>query len=162
MDVRLRDVQESDLPLLFEHQRDPVATRMAAFTPRDRKAFMAHWRENILGDDAVTKKTIMCNEDVAGNIVSFERSGRREIGYWIGREYWGRGIATEALAQFLGCVPERPLYAFVAKHNVASIRVLEKCGFAIEGETRGSARGGGPAVDEFLMKLGARDEEEAS
>ena len=159
MEVLLRDVLEGDLPILFEHQLDPTANRLAAFTPRDNKAFMEHWRK-ILADPAVTKKAILFGGQVVGNIVSFERSGKREIGYWIGRAHWGKGIATKALFLLLRLVKERPLYAIVAKHNTASIRVLEKCGFAIEGESRGSSGGRGPMVDEFTLKLCASEEQQ--
>ncbi len=139
--VRLRDVVEADLPILFEHQQDPEASRMAAFPSRDREAFLAHWRTKILGDATVAKKTILFDGRVAGNIVSFERDGKKLVGYWIGREFWGQGVATSALAQFLETVPGRPLYAYVAKHNVGSIRVLEKCGFRISaGAASGSER----------------------
>ncbi len=99
-DVLLRDVAEGDLPMFFEHQRDPEASRMAAFPPRDWDAFKAHWVK-ILDDESITKKTSLFGGRVAGNVVSFEHSGRREVGYWIGGEYWGRGVATEALSQFL-------------------------------------------------------------
>ena len=157
MDVLLRDVLESDLPILFEHQLDPTANRMAAITPRDKKAFMAHWRKKILADQTVSKKTVVFDGHVVGNILSFDRSGQREIGYWIAREYWGKGIATRALFQFLRYMTDRPLYAVVAKHNIASIRVLEKCGFAIESRRRGSSDGHGPEVDEFVLKLGASE-----
>ena len=153
MDILLRDVLESDLLVLYEHQLDPIANRMAALTPRNEREFMAHWREKILADHTVSKKTVVCDGHVVGNIVSFERAGRREIGYWIARESWGKGIATKALQQFLQDVTERPLYAFVAKHNIASIRVLEKCGFTVEGQARGSPGARGPVVDEFIMKL---------
>lgn len=153
MDVALREVLESDLPVFFENQLDPAATHMAAFKPRDRNAFAAHWTK-ILDDRQVTKKTILFDGNIAGNIVSFEVSGKREIGYWIGRQYWGKGVATQALAQFLRLATDRPLHAVVAKHNVASIRVLEKCGFAIVGETRGSPGSRGPAVDELILELG--------
>ena len=130
----LRDVADSDLPIFFEHQRDPVANRTADFPPRDREKFIAHWTK-ILADENVTKKTVLFDGRVAGNVVSFERDGEREVGYWIGREYWGKGVATEALSRFLGHVEvRRPLYAGVAKRNVASVRVLEKCGFTIVGE----------------------------
>ncbi len=156
MNVVLRDVAEDDLPILFKHQLDPAANEMAAFEPRDESAFMAHWKEKILADPAVVKQTIVVDGEVAGNIVSFERSGKREVGYWIGREYWGQGIATEALRQFLRRVAERPLYALVAKQNAGSIRVLEKCGFAVEGQSSGSPGGSGPAVDELIMKLSER------
>jgi RimJ/RimL family protein N-acetyltransferase len=133
MDVRLRDVMDHDLPILFEHQLDPDATAMAAFPSRDREAFMAHW-ERIRGDDSVVLKTILFGEQVAGSVVSWQQEGERLVGYWIGRDHWGKGIATAALAAFLQAMEARPLHARVAKHNVASIRVLEKCGFARSGE----------------------------
>lgn len=132
-DVVLRDATEADLPIFFEHQLDPVANEMAGFPARDRQSFMAHWRR-LLSDDVLVKQTIFFNGEVAGNIVSWEQSGQRQVGYWLGREYWGKGIATRALAAFLGYVQSRPLYAHVVKHNVASIRVLEKCGFTMHGE----------------------------
>jgi RimJ/RimL family protein N-acetyltransferase len=144
-DVLLRDVAEGDLPVFFEHQRDPEASRLAAFPPRDRDAFEAHWTK-ILDVESITKKTVLFDGHVAGNVVSFENCGEREVGYWIGREYWGKGLATEALSQFLGHMEvRRPLYAGVAKHNVASIRVLQKCGFTVIGEED----------DGYIMKLAA-------
>jgi RimJ/RimL family protein N-acetyltransferase len=148
-DVALRDVTEVDLPILFEHQWDPEATRMAAFPARDREAFLAHWRNNILGNAAVAKKTILFDGRVAGNIVSWEQSGKPLVGYWIGREFWGRGIATRALAAFLEVVPARPLYAHVAKSNRGSIRVLEKCGF----RTSGPAIVGADGIEDVVMEL---------
>jgi len=135
-DVLLREVTEDDLSIFFEHQLDPDATEMAAFPARDRDAFMAHWVK-IMADDVVILKTILFDGHVAGNIVSFEMSGKREVGYWIGKEYWGKSIATKALAAFLDHVKTRPLYAHVAKHNIGSRRVLEKCGFTIDDEDKG-------------------------
>jgi RimJ/RimL family protein N-acetyltransferase len=129
-DVLLRDVEESDLPHFFQHQLDPEATRMAGFPARDRGAFMAHWNR-VLADASVIKKTILFEGEVAGNIVSFMNSGERDVGYWIGREFWGRGVATRALAGFFRIEARRPLYAGVALHNAASLRVLQKCGFRI-------------------------------
>ena len=61
-------------------------------------------------------------------------AGEREVGYWIGKKYWGRGVATRALAAFLRLEARRPLYANVARHNVASIRVLENCGIRVSGK----------------------------
>ncbi len=127
---------------------------MAAFPARDRDAFMAHWTK-ILGDETVIKKTILFAGNVAGNVVSFEWFGEREVGYWIGKEYWGRGVATKALSEFLGHVKARPLYARVAKHNIASIRVLEKCGFTISSEDKGSTNAPGEEVEELLLELRA-------
>ena len=149
-DVHLREVTESDLPIFFEHQRDPEANRMAAFPPRDRDAFMAHWTKIMAGDTAILR-TVVLDGQVAGNLVSWERDGRRMVGYWIGREYWGRGVATTALSEFLRQTEERPLYAHVAKHNVASIRVLEKCGFTVSGEEVAPSED--DDVEELLMEL---------
>jgi RimJ/RimL family protein N-acetyltransferase len=131
-EVRLRNVEPNDLPIFFEHQLDPVATRMAAFPSRDRAAFDAHWEKNILGNPDAIAQTILVDGAVAGNIGSWWQEGVRLVGYWIGREYWGRGVATRALAAFLDLVKDRPLHAHVVKHNVGSIRVLEKCGFSPE------------------------------
>lgn len=128
---------------------------MAAFPARDRDAFIAHWAK-ILGDAKITKKAILFGGQMAGNIVSFEQAGVSKVGYWIGRTYWGKGVATSALSEFLGHVKERPLYAHVAKHNVASIRVLTKCGFAVCGEVQVSDIEG-ETVDEFILKLGEND-----
>jgi RimJ/RimL family protein N-acetyltransferase len=130
MDVVLRDVVDEDLPIFFEHQREPEANEMAGFPARERDAFMAHWAK--IRDGSGVEKTVVVNGIVAGNVVSWEQHGRREIGYWIGKEFWGRGIATAAVRQLLEQVTARPLYAHVVKHNAASIRVLEKCGFALD------------------------------
>ncbi len=125
----LRDVVEADLPVLFEQQRDPEATSMADFPAKDHETFTAHW-QRILGDDTLTKKTILFEGQVAGNIVSWDQDGRRLVGYWLGKEFWGKGLATKALAELLEELTVRPLHAYVAKTNIGSIRVLEKCGFA--------------------------------
>ena len=160
LDVRLRDVTEADLPIFFEHQLDPEATRMAAFPARDRDAFMAHWAK-ILADESVGKQTIVVDGQVAGNIGSWGALGERDIGYWIGRQYWGRGVATRALAAFLSYETARPLYAHVAKHNIGSLRVLEKCGFVMCGEEHGIPDAGGDEVEEFILKLSANQSDKA-
>ncbi len=131
--LHLRDVSAEDLPVLFVQQLDEEATRMAAFPSRSREAFDAHWAK-ILADGSLLKKAIVCDGEVAGNVVCFGTDGERQVGYWLGREHWGRGIATRALRLLLENVPHRPLRAHVAKHNVASRRVLEKCGFEVIGD----------------------------
>ena len=146
-EVRLRGVAEDDLPVFFEHQIDADANRMAGFPPRDRDAFMAHWN-TILRDASVVVRTVLLDGQVAGNVVAFDFEGRREVGYWIGRTFWGKAVATRALRAFLEEVTERPLYAGVAEHNVASIRVLEKCGFTISEAQAGDEDG------HVLMRLG--------
>lgn len=128
--VRLRDVTDADLPILFEHQRDSIANEMADFPARDYEAFMAHWVK-IRAIPTAIQRVILAGDEVAGNIVSWEHDGEREVGYWLDRQFWGQGIATRALTAFLDVVATRPLYAYVVTHNVASRRVLEKCGFVV-------------------------------
>ncbi len=150
--VTLRDVSDEDLPLLFEHQRDPDALRMAAFSSRERDAFLLHWRTKVLRPENVTR-TILVDGHVAGYISSWTQEDRRFIGYWVGREHWGQGVATRALAEFLALEPLRPLSAWVAEHNAASIRVLEKCGFRTVAQPKQAHEG---AIAEVLLTLGAQ------
>jgi RimJ/RimL family protein N-acetyltransferase len=146
----LRDVIDDDLPILFEHQREPEATRMAAVPARDRDAFMAHWRTRVLVSPDGRSATIVVGGDVAGNVVSWEHEGTQLVGYWIGKAYWGRGVATAALAEFLAERElRRPVHAHVAVHNVGSIRVLEKNGFRRVGDPVTGPDG----VEEILMEL---------
>jgi RimJ/RimL family protein N-acetyltransferase len=151
MEISLRDVQESDLPVFFEQQLEPEAIRMAAFPPRDRGAFMAHWAK-IQADGMTTVKTIIVSGRVAGNIVQWEQDGKSKIGFWLGKKYWGQGIASAALSQFLAQVKARPLRAHVAKHNLGSLRVLQKSGFIISGEAVFSGVDGEPE-EEFILTL---------
>ena len=156
-EVLLRDVEEADLPIFFDQQLDPDANHMAAFTarnPADRAAFMEHWAR-ILGDETITKRTILVDGQVAGNVGSFEQFGEREVGYWLGKDFWGKGVATRALWAFLREVRARPLLARVAKDNLASRRVLEKCGFTICGEDKGFSHARGEEVEELILKLSA-------
>ena len=156
-EVHLRPTVEGDLPTFFAQQLDPVGQSMAAFIPRDpsdREAFVAHWGR-ILASEASITRTILFDGQVAGYILCFPHSGKLEVGYWVGREYWGRKVATRALRQCLELVTERPIHAGVARDNVASIRVLQKCGFVIAGEGRGFSKARGEEVDELILVLDA-------
>ncbi len=120
---------------------------MADFPAREREPFMAHWAR-IRADPTNVLRTIVVGDgaaggEVAGNAVSWEQSGHRMIGYWLGRAYWGRGIATAALKLFVADLG-RPLHADVAPHNIGSLRVLEKCGFR---------RVGAPAATDVTLVL---------
>ncbi|MDT3320179.1 GNAT family N-acetyltransferase [Shewanella sp. SP1S2-4] len=129
--VSLRPIIESDLDAIFVHQSDPIANQLAQFPPRDREAFFKHWHQNILGQVNVLPRAIVVDGKFVGNIGHWQSDGQALIGYWIDREYWGKGIATQTLAQFLPLVSLRPLFAHVAKHNLASQRVLLRHGFVL-------------------------------
>ena len=153
--ILLREVQENDLGSFFQHQLDPKANWMAAFTskdPTDRAAFNTHWIK-IMHETSIIIRTILIEEQVAGFVLKYELMGDAEISYWIGRQFWGKGIATAALTAFLEELPIRPLHARAAKDNIASIRVLEKCGFTITGTQRGFANARGKEIEEVVLLL---------
>jgi RimJ/RimL family protein N-acetyltransferase len=106
---------------------------MAGFPAREREAHDAHWAK-IRADPDNYMRTVEADGTVAGNVLSWHGDEGRLIGYWIGREFWGKGVATAAVSAMLDEIDERPLIAFVAPQNVGSIRVLEKCGFVRVGE----------------------------
>jgi RimJ/RimL family protein N-acetyltransferase len=149
--VSLRPVTEADLDSFYEHQADPEAIAMAAMPSREREAHRAHWRQS-LAEESGLARTIVCDGEVAGHIVSFMRDGAgdREVGYWIARSHWGRGVATAALAAFLLEEERRPLVAHVAVHNPGSRRVLEKCGFVVTAEVEDPL---GDGIDEVHLRL---------
>lgn len=130
--IRLRPTGAADVPLFFEHQRDPLAARMAAATPLSRRDHEALWRD-ILADPQILARTIVVEGEVAGSLMSWTQWDRRQLGYWLGRDHWDRGVATTALALFLSELTFRPVHAYVAGPNIASRRVLEKCGFRPDG-----------------------------
>jgi [ribosomal protein S5]-alanine N-acetyltransferase len=77
-----------------------------------------------------------------------------EIGYWLGRTYWGQGLATAAVKavtnygfKMLGLCR---IYAMVFEHNAASCRALEKCGYQQEGRMRKSVIKAGRTLDQLL------------
>jgi len=155
MRCALREVQDEDLATLFEQWADPVAAHMAAFTSpdhMDRDAFERRW-SRLRADETIINRAIVVDDEVAGSIGSWGEPGDREITYWIGRSYWGKGIATCALAAFLGVDTSRPLRARVAYDNVASRRVLEKCGFRVIATDRGFAEARSGEIEEFVLRL---------
>jgi RimJ/RimL family protein N-acetyltransferase len=125
---------------------------MALFPAREREAFDAHWRR-LLADPSLTVRTIDCDGAVAGNQGSWGHDGRQLVGYWLGREFWGRGLATAALAEFVQELEVRPLHAWVASSNLGSIRVLEKCGFVQVGSHAEYNDRFGEVVEELLFEL---------
>jgi RimJ/RimL family protein N-acetyltransferase len=161
-DLRLRPVEDRDLPIFFEQQLDPDAIYMAAFThkdPADRNAFNAHWTR-IRRDPRVTIRTILVEGRVVGHVATFvdEAFGKQEVTYWIGKEFWDQGIATRALSRFLAEFTKRPIYGRAAQDNTGSIRVMEKCGFRIVGGDKGFANARGKEIEEVILELGGPEE----
>ena len=106
---------------------------MAMFPSRDRDAFFSHWARTRARADARTM-TITYGDAVAGNIGSWEDGEQVFLGYWIGKSYWGRGIATAALS------------AYVTEHEP------RLCGFELVSRTTEFDPAFGVDVEELLME----------
>ena len=154
VDIKLRDAIESDFPILLEHQRDTASAHMAAFGTKDPNPseLAARWKKS-LADASTIQKAIIEAGRLVGFVATFIRDGQLAVTYWIARSHWGRGIATAALSQLLQCVTTRPVFASAAKDNVASLRVLEKCGFMFRGSEKAFANARGEEIEEVFLEL---------
>jgi RimJ/RimL family protein N-acetyltransferase len=153
--IQLREMAEKDLRTFFEFQLDPQANSMAAFTaknPTDIDDFMTHWAK-IMADESITRRTILFDGNIAGSIMCHSWFGEPEVTYWIGKEFWGKGIASQALQKLLSEVRTRPLHGRAASDNVASVRVLEKCGFRKTGVETAFANARGEEIEESVFIL---------
>ena len=136
-EVRLGEVRDEDLDAIYEIQREPEGVAMVGIGSRERGSFDDHWAR-IRADPQSWVRTIEAGGAVAGWAVVFPQEGRTMVGYWLGRDFWGRGIATRTLALMLAEVSERPLWGLVVPENVGSRRVLERNGFTlVRGPTGG-------------------------
>ncbi|WP_460064246.1 GNAT family N-acetyltransferase [Streptomyces sp. YKOK-I1] len=156
MEIVLRPVHDSDLPVFYRLLNDPEALRMAAFTPEhpaDRSRFEDHWKR-VRASSALTR-TVLADGDVVGHAAVYGEPGEREVTYWVDRAHWGKGIATAALRALLAEAPERPLYARAAADNAGSLRVLEKCGFRVTEHASGFAHARGEETPEVVLRLDA-------
>ncbi|MCC9146239.1 MULTISPECIES: GNAT family N-acetyltransferase [unclassified Arthrobacter] len=153
--IELRAVVPADLEEFFSHQLDPSANHMAAFSaknPADRGVFDHHW-QSILNDPAITVRTIVADGEVVGSILAYRDGDIPEISYWIDKEHWGQGLTTAAVGLFLEEFTERPIRARAVADNASSIRILEKYGFTVIGETQGFANARGAVVKELELEL---------
>ena len=155
--VRLRDMEDADLDILFGHMSDPESVRMAAFTakdPNDRAAFDEHMRKVSSVPD-VLHRVVTCDGVVVGMAASFVVEGDAEVTYWIDRRHWGKGVATRALELLLELQTARPLYGRAASDNLGSLRVLAKAGFVPVGTDVGYANARGGEIEETILRLDA-------
>lgn len=153
--ITLREVEPADLETLYVQQLDPEANRMAAFVhkdPTDKVAFHAHWAK-ILALPRVTNRIIVADDQIVGHIACFPDGDHMEVTYWLGREFWGQGLATQALKLLLELIKDRPMFARTACDNLGSLRVLQKCGFTIIGQDKGYAHGRGTETEEYILRL---------
>ena len=106
-----------------------------------------------MNDPTINMQTIKVDEVIVGSISKFIMFGDAEITYWIDRDFWGNGIGTTALSEFLKTEPSRPIFGRVAFDNYGSQKVLEKCGFVKIGSDKGFANARQAEIEEFIYKL---------
>jgi len=153
--IKLRPTEISDLDTLFEFQLDKEGGYLAAFMPKDPTDKSAYMEKHmkLLEDPTVNNQTIAVDNIIVGSIGKFIMNGEAEITYWIDRNFWGQGIATKALKEFLSVETVRPIFGRVAFDNFASQKVLEICGFVKIGSDKGFANARQAETEEFIYKL---------
>ncbi|OJF10195.1 GNAT family N-acetyltransferase [Couchioplanes caeruleus] len=155
MEIGLRVVADDDLDAIYQQMRDPEAVRMAAFTaedPDDRVAFDEHL-VRLRTSPEIKLRAITVGGELAGTIASFAVGSDTEITYWLGRDWWGRGVATTAVRMFLDTVPVRPITARAASDNAGSLAVLRKAGFRVVGKEVAYATARGREIEETVLRL---------
>jgi RimJ/RimL family protein N-acetyltransferase len=151
----LREVRDSDIAIFFEQQLDPVSNWQVAFThedPADEEAHNIHFAK-VLSDNSILMRTIVVDDEVAGYLTKYDLDGEPQIGFVLGREFWGKGIATKSLREFLALVTVRPIYGRTAFDNVASMKVLQKVGFVRTTEAEYFSHARGMDIVEVLWTL---------
>jgi ribosomal-protein-alanine N-acetyltransferase len=151
----LRKTVASDLDILFTFQLDKEANYLAAFTskdPADKAAYLQKYTK-FLTDRTINMMTILFDNMIVGSMAKFEMEGEADVTYWIDKKFWGKGIATKALQDFLAVEPTRPIFGRAAFDNYASQRVLEKCGFVRIAKDKGFASARQAEVEEYIYKL---------
>ncbi|QWT86221.1 GNAT family N-acetyltransferase [Chryseobacterium sp. PCH239] len=153
-DIKLRPTVVEDLETLFQFQLDDEANHLAAFTSKDstnKEAYIAKFTK-LLADPTINNQTIIAGTVIVGSIAKFIMEDDVEITYWIDKNFWGKGIATTALKDFLTIETTRPIFGRVAFDNLGSQKVLEKCGFIKIGTDKGFANARQTEIEEFIYR----------
>lgn len=153
--VTLSETEPNELNTFFRFQLDNEANWLAAFTakdPTDKAAYIEKYSKH-LADPSINNRTIKLDNEIVGSIARFMMHGDAEITYWIDKAFWGKGVATAALKQFLAIETARPLFARVAFDNYGSQKVLEKCGFEKTGTDKGFANARQGVIEEYIYRL---------
>ncbi len=135
------------------------------YTRADMQSFVRQ-QEKSAGEEAESRFAIALEREAIGIIgvrmrpaSHLQHGAGPNIGYWLGRRYWGRGYMTEALHGLVGhlfcTLPHDAIYCGAFVRNAASLRVQEKVGFVRDGETllHSRPRGGEfPHVNTLLTR----------
>jgi len=153
--ITLTKTEKDDLNTFFQFQLDKEANYLAAFTakdPNDKTAYVEKYTK-FLSDPTIHMRTVKVDDEIVGSVAKFIMENEAGITYWIDRKFWGQGIATTALRNFLKIEPARPIYGHVAFDNYGSQKVLENCGFVKIGMDKGFANARQTEIEEYIYKL---------
>ncbi len=153
--IKLDKTTKEDLETLFVFQTNKDGIMMAAFTsenPSDKVTYMKKWTA-IVDNPKIKMVTIRLENIIVGSVIHFDIMSETNVSYWIDQNFWGKGIATEALNEFIKGSDKRPLFGMVAYDNIGSQKVLEKCGFKSIGKEKGFANARKKEIEEFVYRL---------
>lgn len=158
----------NDLDRIMELFLDKDITDLTGITlsknpKKITRNFERKWLEKTIKNYRLKKPTtynlaILFDGIYVGNIgthkIDYENSSL-EIGYWIGKKYWGNGIASKALKLFIKELEEKfkpkRIVGYAFTFNPASKRVMEKCGFKIEGIRKYVFKGKDKFYDDYQL-----------
>ena len=166
--IELRKFKISDLERIMEifpnkKITDAIGLTLSPKPPKITKKFEEKWLKESITEYRKKKPTkynlaIIANGVHIGNIGTHgidHENESADIGYWIGKEYWGNGIATQATKLFLRRINKKfklkRITAYVYTFNPASKKVLEKCGFKLEGISKKIKKGKNKFYDQYNM-----------
>ncbi len=156
----IRRWEPDDVETLVRYANNPKIARNLRdafpypYARRDAEAFFGL----VAQQDPTTFFAIATKEEAIGGIgVSLHQDVHRltaELGYWLAEPFWGRGIMTEAVSRFTDFAMDQfglvRIHAEPYANNAGSCRVLEKCGFALEGRLKSSVIKEGRILDQLL------------
>jgi 8-oxo-dGTP diphosphatase len=164
--LRLRSAEPEDVDAFMLHLNDWEVQQWLTQPPfpysrQDGEAYLAIVRAN----HAAPHPTAFVIADQSGDAaigvsaIDINQEGTGELGYWIGREHWGRGLAREAVSAVLRHALAHPdlrrLVAVTDPDNTRSQRILAACGLADRGlsDRRQSSRRGSKQVRLYELAL---------
>lgn len=157
--IALRQFEASDIPLLVEFLNDSKVTQYVTeaiaqpYSIDDAQWWVTHSHDSA-HIKAITYqgKFVGC---ISATVGLFEYSRSAQLGYWIGQAYWNKGIATHAVKEFstalIHTTDIKRLFVCVVSLNLASVRVLEKNNFSLEGTLKQASCKHGEFFDEHIL-----------
>lgn len=165
MDFELRKLQSSDTKSIAKYaNNNNIAHNVRnifphPYTVEDARTFINECKNNDEKHQCI--RAIVVNQEAIGVIGCFIKDDVHckccEIGYWLGEEFWGKGIMTEALTRMCREVFQSydvvRIFAETFSYNAGSSKVLENAGFQLEGKLRNSIYKNGKVSDSFIYAI---------